>query len=88
MPVLTEAETARAEKLFVMRLHELETSSNLCISMLPGVLSVASVHQRLWMAQTALLVAGAGGFRSGLKRGLFLASLGLQDTYLLPQKGA
>ena len=34
--------------------------NNLHISILPGVLSVASVHQRLWMARRALLMAGAG----------------------------
>ena len=34
--------------------------NNLYISILPGVLSVASVHQRLWMARRALLMAGAG----------------------------
>ena len=40
--------------------------NNLYISILPGVLSVASVHQRLWMAQRALLMAGAGALGAGL----------------------
>ena len=40
--------------------------NNLYISILPGVLSVASVHQRLWMARRALLMAGAGASRAGL----------------------
>ena len=53
--------------------------NNLYISILPGVLSVASVHQRLWMARRALLMAGAGasgaglgaaGSRSGVRSGL------------------
>ena len=37
--------------------------NNLYISILPGVLSVASVHQRLWMARRALLMAGASAQR-------------------------
>ena len=40
--------------------------NNLYISILPGVLSVASVHQRLWMARRALLMAGAGASGAGL----------------------
>ena len=38
--------------------------NNLYISILPGVLSVASVHQRLWMAR--MLLAGAGVSGAGL----------------------
>ena len=40
--------------------------NNLYISILPGVLSVASVRQRLWMARRALLMAGAGASGAGL----------------------
>ena len=47
--------------------------NNLYISILPGVLSVASVHQRLWMARTLLMAgvvamgvsAGAGSAGAG-----------------------
>ena len=41
--------------------------NNLYISILPGVLSVASVRQRLWMARRALLMAGVGASGAGLR---------------------
>ena len=39
--------------------------NNLHISILPGVLSVASVHQRLWMARMLVAGAGAGASAAG-----------------------
>ena len=47
--------TCRSALLMVLP----DRRNNLYISILPGVFSVASVHQRLWMARRALLMAGA-----------------------------
>ena len=66
--------------------------NNLYISILPGVLSVASVRQRLWMARMLMAGAGLGAAGLGAARSLFMgasgAGLGAAGSLFMGASGA